>query len=293
MSGLMSLIAYGAQDIYLSSNSNNNNVSYFPTTYRRHTNFSTETNIPLHTSYRRNICFYGRNADKLFVYYGYDLKKYKYSKVDEYIRLENEINENTIKLSHLKFKVDIQKLKNYKVINKAIYEDLLDDEGNYNCPVLLTEININDLYIKCNKCEKCFSYSVKEMWIEKHNNCPHCRQSWSNNIIYKNIDEDFRNKELTENEKIKIRELREERKQYNLLRKYQRRCKNNLKNIKEKYVKLYNDKLYELIEIYRKDYNKERELLKLKKDDKINDTELEELEELTKKLNDFENTEVN
>jgi hypothetical protein len=289
MGSLMQLVAYGAQDVYLSSSSN---ITYFPTTYNRHTNFSSEPDIPLYTSYRRTAGIYG-GYDKLFVYYGFDLKKYKYSKVDEYIKLENEIKENTIKLCHLKFKVDMQKLKIYKSINKLIDEDLLDDEGKYICPVLLFEININDLYIKCNKCNKCFSYEVKEQWIDKHNNCPHCRHKWSNNDIYQNTDEDYKNKILSENEKIKIKELREERKQYNLLRKYQKRCKNNLKNIKEKYVKLYSDKLSELIKIYKKDYHRERELLKLKQDNNINDKEFEELEELMVKLNDIENTEVN
>ncbi len=39
MSGLMNLVAYGAQDVYLTGNSN---ITFFKTVYRKHTDFGFE-----------------------------------------------------------------------------------------------------------------------------------------------------------------------------------------------------------------------------------------------------------
>ena len=64
--GLMQLVAYGAQDVYLSGNPQ---ITFFKTVYRRHTNFSMESinqtfNAPLQFGKKSN-CSIARNGDLL------------------------------------------------------------------------------------------------------------------------------------------------------------------------------------------------------------------------------------
>ena len=66
--GLMQLVAYGAQDVYLTGNPQ---ITFFKTVYRRHTNFSIET---IENSMNGNIAFgnrfntkFNRNGDQSFL----------------------------------------------------------------------------------------------------------------------------------------------------------------------------------------------------------------------------------
>ena len=71
--GLMQLVAYGAQDIYLTGNPQ---ITFFKVVYRRHTNFSMETisqsfdgNSSLGSSQNEASCTIGRNGDLIYKMY--------------------------------------------------------------------------------------------------------------------------------------------------------------------------------------------------------------------------------
>ena len=71
--GLMQLVAYGAQDIYLTGNPQ---ITFFKVVYRRHTNFSMETisqtldgNATIGTSQNESSCTISRNGDLIHKMY--------------------------------------------------------------------------------------------------------------------------------------------------------------------------------------------------------------------------------
>ena len=71
--GLMQLVAYGAQDIYLTGNPQ---ITFFKVVYRRHTNFSMETisqtldgNATIGTSQNESSCTISRNGDLIYKMY--------------------------------------------------------------------------------------------------------------------------------------------------------------------------------------------------------------------------------
>ena len=69
----MQLVAYGAQDIYLTGNPQ---ITFFKVVYRRHTNFSMETisqtldgNATIGTSQNESSCTISRNGDLIYKMY--------------------------------------------------------------------------------------------------------------------------------------------------------------------------------------------------------------------------------
>ena len=71
--GLMQLVAYGAQDIYLTGNPQ---ITFFKVVYRRHTNFSMETisqtldgNGSISSSQNEASCTIARNGDLIYKMY--------------------------------------------------------------------------------------------------------------------------------------------------------------------------------------------------------------------------------
>ena len=57
----------------------------------------------------------------------------------------------------------------------------LDPDRN-TCPVMYMPI-VGD-YVRCDTCRYCFDISIKQDWIDKYHNCPHCQQIWTSNTIY-------------------------------------------------------------------------------------------------------------
>ena len=75
--GLMQLVAYGAQDIYLTGNPQ---ITFFKVVYRRHTNFSIETieqtingTSTLSTSTTKGSVTISRNGDLILLLYSYHI----------------------------------------------------------------------------------------------------------------------------------------------------------------------------------------------------------------------------
>ena len=68
--GLLQLVAYGAQDVYLTGNPQ---ITFFKVVYRRHTNFSIESIIQSHNGTvgfgSRMTCQISRNGDLLHKMY--------------------------------------------------------------------------------------------------------------------------------------------------------------------------------------------------------------------------------
>jgi hypothetical protein len=59
-------------------------------------------------------------------------------------------------------------------------------EDTKECIVMYVEINKGDKYLECNKCYKVFCEDIKNNWINKYKDCPHCRQEWDNFVVYIN-----------------------------------------------------------------------------------------------------------
>jgi len=68
---------------------------------------------------------------------------------------------------------------NNEIINKPY---ILND----NCPISLTPISQNDLYMECNECHKCFHLEGIKTWLTNNNTCPICRTFFSNVNTYRN-----------------------------------------------------------------------------------------------------------
>ena len=62
-------------------------------------------------------------------------------------------------------------------------------EGNTECPVVFSSLSeLNSQYISCGQCKKNFDIVVKENWVKEKKTCPMCRATWSNFMIYKNVN---------------------------------------------------------------------------------------------------------
>jgi len=68
---------------------------------------------------------------------------------------------------------------NNEIINKPY---ILND----NCPISLTPISQNDLYMECDECHKCFHLEGIKTWLTNNNTCPICRTFFSNVNTYRN-----------------------------------------------------------------------------------------------------------
>lgn len=64
--------------------------------------------------------------------------------------------------------------------------EYIDEKLNEEIECCVSFETITDEYISCDKCKKIFDIQVKDMWIENKKHCPHCRQEWTNYIIYRN-----------------------------------------------------------------------------------------------------------
>ena len=235
MSSLLQLLSYGAQDIYLTSNAN---YSLFNTTYNRHTNFTHYPQLP--KKYYLSVNERHPTVEKLFELYGYNYNDFRYELNEQYIIYKNELDNNQIRFKFLGDKLYNFDMKcKYELINNS----LLDEENKYYCPVLFNEIEYGDKYIKCKCCNKCFSFKVKEFWINSNNNCPHCRQRWTDKNIYINED---KNDERTRKIQEEINILRAERKEFKKLRKRNKVLSNYLKDIKFNMTQIYDSKYFEL-----------------------------------------------
>jgi hypothetical protein len=70
--------------------------------------------------------------------------------------------------------------------NEIIHKKITDD--NY-CAISHDEINTGDKYMSCHTCKKNFQQKAIHNWLKKYKeNCPCCREAWSNNVIYINSD---------------------------------------------------------------------------------------------------------
>ena len=76
-------------------------------------------------------------------------------------------------------------LRNYNN-NNEICKLITND--NY-CPITHDKISIGESYMTCSSCKKNFQQKALSNWLKSYqNNCPHCRVSWQNKIVYINSD---------------------------------------------------------------------------------------------------------
>lgn len=52
------------------------------------------------------------------------------------------------------------------------------------CPVTFSDIEKDDMYTFCSRCNYNFSQAVFK-WIREHRSCPMCRNTWNTVTIYK------------------------------------------------------------------------------------------------------------
>lgn len=69
---------------------------------------------------------------------------------------------------------------------KSIEHKLICTENDNTCPITYNDIEYGDDYTTCNKCNKNFNFDALNKWRRTMNNCPMCREFWTNNVHYKN-----------------------------------------------------------------------------------------------------------
>jgi hypothetical protein len=99
-----------------------------------------------------------------------------------------------------KFDINFNEKKEERIIIKAI-------TGNNICPILQTEIKVNELYMICSICKCNFIKNTLIVWLNGYENCPHCRSKWDNYNVYKNIAQS--NEIITIDDIIKIESVQE------------------------------------------------------------------------------------
>lgn len=133
--GLLQLIAMGAQDIYLT---NNPQISYFNSTYRRKTCFSVETSI-----------------------------------IESHIIEQPKIQLHNLYLTvdFIKNMVTMLQKHQYILLDQYHVNRVLK---NTECPITLNEIT--ELYLECNTCKMCYDYNTTIHYFKRSLKCSYCRQ---------------------------------------------------------------------------------------------------------------------
>jgi hypothetical protein len=60
--------------------------------------------------------------------------------------------------------------------------NLLKQKKNTECPI--SREKISDEYVTCSECNYNFDYINVVHWLELNDNCPMCRNSWTNYTRY-------------------------------------------------------------------------------------------------------------
>ena len=72
-------------------------------------------------------------------------------------------------------------------INEWIKENKkLNGERNTKCPIKMETIGSNEEYCTCKTCAYNFDYESLNNWLKSRKECPMCRASWTNNVVYTN-----------------------------------------------------------------------------------------------------------
>ncbi len=66
---------------------------------------------------------------------------------------------------------------------------LILDKERMVCPIEYTNINIDDKYLHCSKCNHNFCNDSITKWLNINKSCPMCRNKWSDYTIYINKED--------------------------------------------------------------------------------------------------------
>ena len=199
--GLLQLVAYGAQDVYLTGNPQ---ITFFKVVYRRHTNFSIES---IRQSFSGNFDFgnrvtsqISRNGDlvsKMILevdlpklqeiptnyinYICYHLNQNGWHFEDYDTIISNAVNEkysekesnNDIINNIPSFSFKTVNINN-DVNNNDINNNGINDSKDKNCIVCMCEIEENEECKKL-KCGHMFHSACIDNWLKRTLECPMCR----------------------------------------------------------------------------------------------------------------------
>ena len=140
--GLMQLIAYGGQDIYLTGNTQPSNSS------------SEEHESPLYFP----LPFWFNNNPNLAI----PLVSLPYT--------SQNINLGINELQYYNDDYD----HDYDNI-LYLTEDLIEINRYEECIILLEQIQNNENIAKCSQCKKITKYNLMQQWFNENESCPHCR----------------------------------------------------------------------------------------------------------------------
>jgi FtsZ-interacting cell division protein YlmF len=156
---LYQLIAYGAQDIYLTQDSDN-----IPP---RQYNMMRSNNIPMIGARRYNNDNYNSESEE--------------ENNDNYNSESEEKNNDN-------YNSESKEENNYNasIRHKRIKRKIIDDK-NY-CGITLSEILHNRSYMNCNNCNNNFRKYSLNVWLNRNNSCPLCRCKWLDFNVYINCD---------------------------------------------------------------------------------------------------------
>ena len=82
----------------------------------------------------------------------------------------------------------INKLNNWSNENRFIQKDI---DKNIECPISYEIINHSDKYVQCSTCNYNISLDSFKQILEKKYECPMCRSTWTNEIIYINLEDNI------------------------------------------------------------------------------------------------------
>lgn len=174
--GLMQLIAYGAQDIYLTGN--RSVTRYSPPSISTTPEPSPSSNIPLSFWFNQNS-----NLAIPLVSIPYASQNINLGITDNESPYEHDYD-NILYLT----------------------EDLIEIDRYEECIISLEQIQNNENIAKCSQCKKIVKYNVMQQWFNENESCPHCRGEYPevNFLCGKAQLKDLRNSErkhINENNK--------------------------------------------------------------------------------------------
>lgn len=132
------------------------------------------------------------NDNQLFEFNNNTINTSKINEIKIYVKSSNDIGKLKIKM--LDFNYIINSLYNmYILYSKSNFYINEKDSPKYKlytgddiCLISHEDIKINDRYMECNYCYKCYIEEYLKLWLSNNDICPYCYNVWTNDIIYKN-----------------------------------------------------------------------------------------------------------
>ena len=165
--GLMQLVAYGAQDIYLTRNTSNTVIQQTATEEPQTIPEEPESleaplTIPLAFWFNQNSNLAIPLVSLQYASQNVDLG------IEDYESLDYE----TPQTQHYNNNNDYD--NDYDNI-LYLTEEIIEIDRYEECIISLEQIQNNENIAKCSQCKKITKYTIMQQWFNENESCPHCR----------------------------------------------------------------------------------------------------------------------